>query len=190
MSIPTSPSRVSFHSIKQSTSIWIDGLRCPSGSATSPGCTERLSEPGEEGVGRRQGTKPQEGHYKGKKGMRSGTKDTAEAVKWEVCGSIDDCDQAEIGSVWLWVWRWSRTFSGGKSLSISCLHTFDFAASMATGRSCWTGSSRHWNSSPPTVGTKLLYIVPDLFSNLALTIARSLCLHDSMSMFFFQSELI
>lgn len=80
--------------------------------------------------------------------LRSVMKDTAEAEKWEVSGSIDDCDQAEIGSVWLWVWRWSPTFSGGKSLSISCLHTFVLAASVTTGRSCcWTGPSRHWNST-------------------------------------------
>lgn len=131
---------------------------------------------GRGGGGAASGTKPQEVHYEGK-GMRSGTEDAAEAVKWEVSGSIGDCDQAEIGSVWLWVWRWSPTFSGGKSLPVSCLQTFLLAASVAAGRSCcWTGPSRHWNSSPPTAGTKLLCIVPDLFSNLALMIARCLCL--------------
>lgn len=35
-------------------------------------------------------------------GLRSGTKDAAEAAKWEVSGSIGDCDQAEIGSLWHW----------------------------------------------------------------------------------------
>lgn len=77
MSIPTSPSRVSFHSIKQSTSLWgrefsFVLVTCfwelSSFSATSLEYTETLSEPGQGSRARRrerlhQSPKPQEGHY-------------------------------------------------------------------------------------------------------------------------------
>lgn len=93
-----------------------------SGRAPPPrrGYAGRLSEAGQVGGGAASGTKPQEVHGEGK---RDEVRDEGQRRWNEASGSIGDGDQAEIGSVWLWVWRWSPTFSGGKSLSVSCFYT-------------------------------------------------------------------
>lgn len=70
MSIPTSPSRVSFHSIKQSTSIWMDGPRRPPGSATSPGTPKDSPSQASWARGaRRAGAEPQEVPFERKGGQ-------------------------------------------------------------------------------------------------------------------------
>lgn len=111
MSIPTSPSRVSFHSIKQSTSLWDTDRQTKPPSPPPPPhpalpfaviVFHHIT-----GAVRERCPKPQEVHYTEtprRKCMRTGRKDTADFVKLEVRGSIDACDQAQFGCRWLWMW--------------------------------------------------------------------------------------
>lgn len=123
MSIPTSPSRVSFHSIKQSTSLWdprrqvLKRREVGVGAANTPprphphlACPIAVSSCSTTSVEQHWNSRPNlqrcDTHREPKVegGWRTTHKDTADVVKPEVRGSIDARDQGQFGWRRLWMW--------------------------------------------------------------------------------------
>lgn len=117
MSIPTSPSRVSFHSIKQSTSLWERRPALSQIRALGETVIIFCHITGVHWNAFWAGARLQSRRERDcicllnlrrdiiqtfrRKWMGTGVKDTADFIKQEVSGSKDARDQAESGSVWL-----------------------------------------------------------------------------------------